>query len=92
MRTLITIGLLVVSGMAAAQPQMGGGAMRGRMANVMESRLQQADANHDGKLTKEEATKGMPRVAQHFAEIDTDGKGYVTLDQLKTFMAQSQGQ
>ncbi|HCD7918911.1 TPA: EF-hand domain-containing protein, partial [Pseudomonas aeruginosa] len=59
---------------------------------VLESRLQQADANHDGKLTKEEATKGMPRVAQHFAEIDTDGKGYVTLDQLKTFMAQSQGQ
>ncbi|MCO3993747.1 EF-hand domain-containing protein [Pseudomonas aeruginosa] len=55
-------------------------------------RREQADANHDGKLTKEEATKGMPRVAQHFAEIDTDGKGYVTLDQLKTFMAQSQGQ
>ncbi|MFY1070223.1 EF-hand domain-containing protein [Pseudomonas juntendi] len=92
MRTLITIGLLVVSGMAAAQPQMGGGGGRGGGGKKKENRVQPGAAHHHRKFEKVEATKGMPRVAQHFAEIDTDGKGYVTLDQLKTFMAQSQGQ
>jgi hypothetical protein len=29
----------------------------------------------------------MPMVAQHFKEIDTAGKGYVTLDQIQAFAA-----
>ena len=41
-----------------------------------------ADKNHDGKLTLVEAQAGMPRVAAHFSYIDSQGRGYVTLDQI----------
>ena len=41
-----------------------------------------ADKNHDGKLTLAEAQAGMPRVAAHFSYIDSQGRGYVTLDQI----------
>ena len=47
-----------------------------------------ADVNHDGKLTLGEAKAGMPRVAAHFSDIDTQNRGYVTLDQI-TKMADS---
>jgi Ca2+-binding EF-hand superfamily protein len=30
----------------------------------------------------------MPRVSEHFAEIDADGNGFVTLDDLKAYFAQ----
>ena len=52
-------------------------------AAEIESRFKSADKNGDGKLTLEEAKTGMPRVAQGFNSIDTEKKGYVTLDQLK---------
>ena len=42
-----------------------------------------ADKNQDGKLTLEEAKQGMPKVAANFDKIDTDKRGYVTLDQIK---------
>lgn len=92
MRTLIAIALLTATGVAMAQSQPTAGAMSARMEAMLESRFQQADVNHDGKLTRDEAQNGMPRVAQRFAEIDTDGKGYVTLDQIKAFMAKAAAQ
>ena len=46
------------------------------------ARFNAADKNHDGKLTLAEAKAGMPRVAEHFSYIDSDGRGYVTLDQI----------
>ena len=52
-------------------------------AAEIESRFKSADKNGDGKLTLEEAKTGMPRVAQGFNSIDTEKKGYITLDQLK---------
>ena len=47
-----------------------------------------ADVNHDDKLTLAEAKVGMPRVAAHFSDIDTQNRGYVTLEQI-TKMADS---
>lgn len=41
-----------------------------------------ADANHDGKLTRDEAQAGMPDVYAHFGEIDRKKKGYVTQKQI----------
>ena len=60
-------------------------------ANVQESfrdrqidaRFAAADKNQDGKLTLEEAQQGMPKVAANFDKIDTQKRGYVTLDQIK---------
>jgi len=46
-------------------------------------RFARADANHDGRLTREEARGAMPRVAAHFERIDTAGRGYVTERQIR---------
>lgn len=48
----------------------------------IKARFIAADADHDGKLTLAEATKGMPRIAANFAKIDTAKKGYLTLDEV----------
>lgn len=41
-------------------------------------RFKQADTDHDGKLTREEARAGMPEVYKRFDQIDTRKRGYVT--------------
>ena len=45
-------------------------------------RFKAADKNADGKVTKEEAREGMPRVYRVWNDLDDDKKGYITLDQL----------
>lgn len=52
---------------------------------MIEQRFAQADTNHDGKLTLEEAKSGMSLIAPFFNDIDASHKGYVTLDQIKDF-------
>jgi len=49
----------------------------------IDAKFAAADKNQDGKLTLEEAQQGMPKVAANFDKIDTDKRGYVTLDQIK---------
>lgn len=49
----------------------------------IDARFTQADKNHDGKLTLEEAQAGMPKVAANFDKLDTEKKGYLTVDQIK---------
>lgn len=41
-------------------------------------RFKEADADHDGKLTREEARVGMPEVYKRFDQLDTRKRGYVT--------------
>jgi len=57
-----------------------------RMDAVLEQRFKAANATADGKLTLEQAKAGMPRVAKNFDKIDTDHKGYITLQQIKDAM------
>ncbi len=45
-----------------------------------------ANTTNDGHLTLEQAKAGMPSVARHFAAIDKDGKGYVTLADIHTYL------
>ena len=49
----------------------------------IDAKFAAADTNQDGKLTLEEAQQGMPKVAANFDKIDTQKRGYVTLDQIK---------
>ena len=53
----------------------------------IEERFKAADTNHDGKLTKDEAKTGMPKVYEKFDEIDTGKTGFVTLQQVEAEVA-----
>jgi hypothetical protein len=46
----------------------------------------QANVTHDGHLTLEQAKAGdMHTVERHFAAIDTDKKGYVTVEEIRAY-------
>lgn len=60
-------------------------------SQLVEQAFAQADTNHDGKLTLDEARVGMAPIVPAFAEIDVDHKGYVTIDQVKTFLKNRTG-
>lgn len=71
----------------SAQPAQGSQRME-RAMQQLQTRFATANTTHDGKLTREQAQAGMPRVAQHFDEIDTQKQGFITLAQIENFMAQ----
>lgn len=54
---------------------------------TLKSRFAAADKNGDGKLTRDECQAGMPRIFKAYDRIDTDSKGYITLDQIISFVA-----
>lgn len=68
---------LLAAASASAQPT-------DAKAALVERKFKMADKDGDGKLTRAEADAGMPLVARNFDRIDTDKKGYLTLDQIRT--------
>jgi hypothetical protein len=60
---------------------------QGDYAQMAEQRFKAADKDGDGKLTRDEARAGMPRVHSNFDKIDTGKLGFVTLAQVKAAMA-----
>jgi hypothetical protein len=52
-----------------------------------QQRFAKANVAGDGHLTLDEAKDGFPLVAKHFANIDIDGKGFVTESDLRTWYA-----
>ena len=80
--------LVSVLGVSAAQTI--DPAMQAKLTEL-ETRFKAADKNADGKLTLQEAKDGMPRIADAFTHIDTDKKGYVTLEQIKTVVIKNGG-
>jgi len=87
--SLLILGL--AGGLARAADDSGAsaGSRAERLAQAREkldARFAKADADHDGKLTLAEAQAGMPRVAKAFDQIDSQGKGYVTKDELAAFL------
>lgn len=52
-----------------------------------EARFAQANTAHDGHLTLEEAKAGFKTIARHYRDIDTDGKGYVTENDVRAWRA-----
>jgi hypothetical protein len=53
-------------------------------------RFAAANVTHDGRLTRQQAQAGMPRVAENFDAIDIDQKGFVTLPEIRTFITRQQ--
>jgi hypothetical protein len=85
--TLVATLVCAVAVSAAAQTPAPDAA--GRMHDIrakITARFDAADANHDGKLTREEAEGKMPMVARSFEQIDKAHRGYVTQEDIQAFM------
>lgn len=60
-------------------------APRGRRSgHTVQERFEAANTAHDGRLTLAQAA-AMPRVARNFDAIDTGRKGYVTIDDIRSY-------
>lgn len=49
-----------------------------------DKRFKKLDTDGDGSLSKAEAEKGAPRLAEHFSDIDTDKDGKLTREEVQT--------
>jgi Ca2+-binding EF-hand superfamily protein len=49
----------------------------------IEDEFVKADGDADGKISQAEAKQGMPIVNEFFAEMDTGGDGFVTMDEIR---------
>jgi EF hand len=69
-------------------PSSSGGVAPNRQPSDQQisKQFQAADANGDGKLSKEEAKTGMPGVYRNFERIDTKGQGFITQEDLMMAM------
>lgn len=56
---------------------------RAEAQKQQEERFKRADANKDGRLTREEAQKGMPVVSRNFDQIDANKDGVVTMEEIE---------
>jgi EF-hand domain/EF hand len=56
---------------------------RQQRAEQAKARWNQADTNHDGSLSREEAQQGMPKLAQYFDKLDKNNDGQLTPDELR---------
>jgi len=49
----------------------------------MREKFEAANVTHDGRLTEQQAEAGgLKNIVRHFQEIDRDGKGYVTIQDI----------
>lgn len=88
---VLAFGFLAASTAAQAQSDSGatGGAGGGKMRAAFEKRFAKADANNDGKLSKDEA-RAMPRISKNFDAIDANHDGFVTPEEIGAAMAARQ--
>jgi hypothetical protein len=81
----------IAQAQTATQP-MGASPHVEQMMQRLQTRFASANTTHDGKLTRDQASTGMPMVAKHFDEIDTQKNGYVTLPQIQAFLREHSAQ
>jgi len=59
--------------------------------NATQDRFEQyfrrADSDGDGRLSRDEAKRGLPRVAAKFDAIDTNHDGFVSLEEMRAWLA-----
>jgi len=59
--------------------------MREDANNRFQERWQRADANGNGRITRQDAARHMPGVSKHFDEIDANHDGVITQDEVRAF-------
>ena len=81
----LAAALLASAATAFAQTADGNAGGGQKMAARMQQRFAAADANGDGRLTKDEAKGKMPFVYKHFDEIDTAHSGSVGMADIAAY-------
>jgi hypothetical protein len=76
------LALALLSSLAIAQPTTPAAPDNFSQAKF-EKRFRQADKNHDGMLSREEAYAEFPRMPEHFDEIDSNKDDRITLIEVK---------
>lgn len=56
---------------------------RAERQQQMKERFNKIDANRDGKLSRDEARQGAPKLAEHFDKLDANGDGQVTPEEMR---------
>lgn len=81
---LLTLSLVAFPALAQpAAPNAPPNEARQRV--TWQQRFVNANLPGDGRLTLEQARTGYPTVARNFNDIDLDGKGYVTQDDIRAW-------
>lgn len=62
-----------------------------KMRADLQKRFTAADTNTDGRLSRDEAKAGMPRVYRNFDAIDKQKTGTLTLEQIAAFAEKQSG-
>jgi len=52
-------------------------------------RFANSDKDNDGSISREEATETMPQIARHFNQVDLNGDGIITLNELEAAQARA---
>ncbi|WP_411882314.1 EF-hand domain-containing protein [Polaromonas sp. YR568] len=76
---------------ATAHAQAPNAARLDKARTELQKRFDAADANRDGKLTREEAQAKMPRIYKNFDAIDTAHAGTISLADIETFLVSKKG-
>jgi len=79
--------LAVAASIVVSIPDCFAGTIDPDTLNTLKTRFAEADKDHNGQLTRDECSAGMPRIYRGFDQIDTEKKGYITLDQIIAFVA-----
>jgi len=85
-KQLKTLAVAALGVAALAAPAFADDATSTKRAKHVDDVLARLDTNKDGKISKDEASKG-PRLSKHFDEVDTDHDGFVTKAELTAAMA-----
>ncbi|HZP65621.1 MAG TPA: EF-hand domain-containing protein [Rudaea sp.] len=76
--------VLLAAGVASSA--QAANASRGDAGQRLRERIAAADTDHDGYLSRDEAAKGMPKLAAHFDEIDTDHDGKLSTPEIAAYL------
>ena len=85
-RNLLLVASLASLPMIGFAQDSSGDASGGGRGQKLMAKFKAADTNGDGQLSKDEMSKGMPRLAAHFDEIDTNHDGQVSKQELVTYL------
>lgn len=83
--TLLAAVAFGLQAQTTADPGRPAGSDAARALEALVAAFKRADANQDGRLTREEAAR-MPAVADRFDDYDKDRDGTLTLEEMKAVL------